>query len=140
MSNIKDFFAEVENIDDLKPIKKPIKVRTYAEQLEDIVLEKIKAKEAREYLQQHAEFSFDEEGWYWENFLELCDDLATDALDEYIEDQHLDLSDETYKEIIAVVRDRVSDIFATFEADYIREAMEDAKYKLDELRERNGQC
>lgn len=140
MSNIKDFLAESENIDDLKPVTKHIKARTYAEQLADIVFGMTDYGEAKRFIENGALYTADEEDWYIENFVGLCKSVATDNLDKYIEEQHLDLSDATYNEVIERAGDLLADELADFESDLIEEAKEDNKYRLDELRERNGEC
>ena len=140
MSRIKDLLAEAEGADDLKPVTKHIKVRTYAEQLADIVFKMTDYEETQRFIRNGALYSADEEDWYIENFVGLCKSVATDNLDKYIEDQHLDLSDATYNEVIERAGDLLADRLADFESDLIAEAKEDDKYKLDELRERNGEC
>ena len=57
-----------------------------------------------------------------------------------IEDQHLDLTDDEYFKIKDLAEAMLSDYYADYESQLCREAEEDDKYKLDELKERNGQC
>lgn len=138
MSRIKDLLAEEQNIDDLKrPLYQELGEQAY-----------VKAKNwdgVRSWFRGNAEYGAgtDDEGhteYYFENFLDLCDEAITDTLDQLIEDQHLDISDETYSRAIEYGRDWLADTLADFESECIQDYVSDQKYILDEVRERNGEC
>jgi hypothetical protein len=85
----------------------------------------------------------DEDGhteYYFENFEDLCEQACEGNLMDYIEDQHLDLTDEEYSKILYYARDWLADALSDFESECIQDMLVDEKYKLDELAERNGQC
>lgn len=138
MSRIKDLLAEEQNIDDLKrPLYQELGEQAY-----------VKAKNwdgVRGWFRSNAEYEAgeDDEGhteYYFENFLDLCDEACTQTLDQIIEDQHLDLDDTTYTMAIDYAKDWLADTLADFEAECIQDYASDQKYILDELKERNGEC
>lgn len=138
MSRIKDLLAEEQNIDDLK---RPL----YQELGEMIYAKTLHAKDLRRWLRARAEYEGgkDDEGhteWYFENFEELCEEAVTHMLDKLIEDEHLDISDETYSRAIEYARDWLADALSDFESECIQDYVMDRKYILDEVKERNGQC
>ena len=138
MSRIKDLLAEEQNIDDLK--------RPLYQELGEMIY--VKAKNwvgLRSWFRNNAEYDAgkDDEGhteWYFENFENLCEQAVTDTLDKLIEDEHLDISDETYSRAIEYGRDWLADTLADFESECVRDYVSDHKYILDEVRERNGRC
>ena len=138
MSRIKDWLAEEQNIDDLKP--------SMYQKLGEQAFVKAKNWEGiRDWFRGNAECGAgeDEEGhteYYFQNFLDLCEEAITDTLDQLIEDQHLDISDETYSRAIEYGRDWLADTLADFESECIQDYVSDQKYILDEVRERNGEC
>ena len=158
MSKIKDLLAEEQNIDDLKPIRsrqtttRYDKAFLYAMQEanikrigEMIYAKTLHAKDLRRWLRARAEYEGgkDDEGhteWYFENFEELCEEAVTHMLDKLIEEEHLDISDETYNRAIEYGRDWLADTLADFESECIRDYVSDQKYILDEVREKNGRC
>lgn len=157
MSKIKDLLAIKEGIDDLMPEPQKYDKAFYdAVRAETIkrIGEQIYAKtlhwgDLREWLRGNAEYTTEEEEndygkkatiWHFENFYDLCWEACEDTLNDYIEDQHLDLDDSEYHDIVEYARDWLADALADFEEECIQDAMMDDKYRLDELAERNGQC
>lgn len=138
MSKIKDLYAEVNDIDDLKqPLYQKLGEIIYAKTLH--------AKDLRHWLRVRAEYEGgkDDEGhteWYFENFENLCEEAVNYTLDKLIEEEHLDLNDEEYNQIIEYARDWLADALADFESECIQDYVMDRKYILDEVKERNGQC
>lgn len=138
MSKIKDLLAEEQNIDDLK--------RPLYQELGEMIYVKAKSWDGvRSWFRSNAEYDAgkDDEGhteWYFENFLDLCEQAVNGALDKLIEDEHLDISDETYNRAIEYGRDWLADALSDFESECIQDYVMDRKYILDEVKERNGQC
>lgn len=138
MSRIKDLLAEEQNIDDLK---RPL----YQKLGEMIYVKTLHAEDLRHWLRARAEYEGgkDDEGhteWYFENFEDLCEEAVNHMLDKLIEEEHLDISDETYNRAIEYARDWLADALADFESECIQDYVMDRKYILDEVKERNGQC
>ena len=138
MSRIKDLLAEEQNIDDLK--------RPLYQELGEMIYVKAKSWDGiRSWFRSNAEYGAgkDDEGhteWYFENFLDLCEQAVNGALDKLIEEEHLDISDETYNRAIEYGRDWLADTLADFESECIQDYVSDQKYILDEVKERNGEC
>ena len=138
MSRIKDLLAEEQNIDDLK--------RPLYQELGEMIYVKAKSWDGiRSWFRSNAEYDAgkDDEGhteWYFENFLDLCKQVVNGAMDNLIEEEHLDISDETYNRAIEYGRDWLADTLADFESECIQDYVSDRKYILDEVRERNGRC
>lgn len=138
MSRIKDLLAEEQNIDDLK--------RPLYQELGEMIYVKAKSWDGiRSWFRSNAEYDAgkDDEGhteWYFENFENLCEQAVNGALDNLIEEEHLDISDETYNRAIEYGRDWLADTLADFESECIQDYVSDQKYILDEVRERNGEC
>ena len=138
MSRIKDLLAEEQNIDDLK--------RPLYQELGEMIYVKAKNWDGlRSWFRSNAEYDAgkDDEGhteWYFENFEKLCEQVVNGALDKLIEEEHLDISDETYNRAIEYGRDWLADTLADFESECIQDYVSDQKYILDEVRERNGEC
>ena len=138
MSRIKDLLAEEQNIDDLK--------RPLYQELGEMIYVKAKSWDGiRSWFRSNAVYDAgkDDEGhteWYFENFTDLCKQVVNGALDNLIEEEHLDISDETYNRAIEYGRDWLADTLADFESECIRDYVSDQKYVLDEVRERNGRC
>ena len=125
MSRIKDLLAEEQNIDDLKrPLYQELGEQAY-----------VKAKNwdgVRDWFRSNAEFSAgtDDEGhteYYFENFFDLCEEAITETLDQLIEDQHLDISDETYSQAIDYGASWLADTLADFESECIQDYVSDIK-------------
>ena len=138
MSRIKDLLAEEQDIDDLKqPLYQKLGEMIY-----------VKAKNwdgIRSWFRNNAEYDADKDDdghteWYFENFEDLCEQVVNGALDNLIEEEHLDISDETYNRAIEYGRDWLADTLADFESECIQDYVSDQKYILDEVRERNGRC
>lgn len=164
MSKIKDLLAEEQNIDDLK--------QPLYQKLGEMIYVKAKSWDGlRSWFRSNAEYDAgkDDDGhteWYFENFEDLCKQAVNGALDNLIEEEHLDISDETYNRAIEYGGDWLADTLADFESEciqdieYARDWLADAlanaladfeseciqdyvmdrKYILDEVKERNGQC
>lgn len=138
MSRIKDLLAEEQNIDDLK--------RPLYQELGEMIYVKAKSWDGiRSWFRSNAEYGAgkDDEGhteYYFENFLDLCEQAVNGALDNLIEEEHLDISDETYNRAIEYGRDWLADTLADFESECIQDYVSDQKYILDEVKERNGEC
>lgn len=138
MSKIKDLLAEEQNIDDLK--------RPLYQELGEMIYVKAKSWDGlRSWFRSNAEYEAgkDDEGhteWYFENFEKLCEQAVANTLDKLIEEEHLDISDETYNRAIEYARDWLADALADFESECIQDYVTDRKYILDEVKERNGQC
>ena len=138
MSRIKDLLAEEQNIDDLK--------RPLYQELGEMIYVKAKSWDGiRSWFRNNAEYDAgkDDEGhteWYFENFEDLCKQVVNGALDNLIEEEHLDISDETYNRAIEYGRDWLADTLADFESECIQDYVSDQKYVLDEVKERNGEC
>lgn len=125
MSRIKDLLAEEQNIDDLKrPFYQELGERAY-----------VKAKNwenVRDWFRDNAEFcaGVDDEGhteYYFENFEELCEQAITDMVDAIIEENALDISDETYSQAIDYGRDWLADTLADFESECIQDYASEIK-------------
>lgn len=153
MSKIKDLLAIKEGIDDLMPEPHKYDKAFYdAVQQADIkrIGEQVYAKtlhmsNLRSWMRANAEYGtgLNDEGHeevYFENFEDLCEQACEGNLMDYIEDQHLDLTDKEYSDILYYARDWLADALSDFESECIQDAMMDDKYRLDELAERNGQC
>lgn len=135
MSKIKDLYAEVEGIDDLKPIYNREFFDSVQKSDEERAVEYIfkKGKEwngARRYFTEHAEFSLDynDEGLkelYFENFVELCDKAAMELTDGFIEEQHFDMDDSQYDRITNKVGDLLADYYADLEQEIINDELAD---------------
>ena len=138
MSRIKDLLAEEQNIDDLK--------RPSYQGLGEMIYVKAKNWDGlRSWFRNNAEYDAgkDDDGhteWYFENFLDLCKQAVNGAMDKLIEEEHLDISDETYNRAIEYARDWLADALADFESECVQDYVMDRKYILDEVKERNGQC
>ena len=125
MSRIKDLLAEEQSIDDLKrPLYQELGEQAY-----------VKAKNwdgVRDWFRSNAEYEagVDDEGhteYYFENFLDLCEEAITDMVDAIIEDQHLDISDETYSQAIDYGASWLADTLADFESECIQDYVSEIK-------------
>lgn len=135
MSKIKDLYAEVNDIDDLKPtynreffdhVQKSDEERA----IKQIVKKGTEWDGARRYFTEHAEFSLDynDEGLkelYFENFVELCDKAAMELTDGFIEEQHFDMDDAQYDRITNKVGDELANYFADLEQEIINDELAD---------------
>lgn len=128
MSRIKDYLAEVEDIDDLK---RPF----YMELGEKAYVRAKNWENVRDWFRSNAEYGAgeDDEGhteYYFENFEELCEQAITEMVDNIIEENALDISDETYSKAIDYGRDWLADTLADFESECIQDYVLDCKYPI----------
>lgn len=137
MSKIMDLYAEVNDIDDLKPVynreffdkvQKDDEEQAIKQMLDKA--RKQSKQEVEDWLYSRAEFNWgeDEEGHgylYFDNFEAVCEEAATGLMEAYIEDQHFDVSDKQYAHMIEVVRDNLADMWADIEWDCIKRAQLD---------------
>lgn len=152
MSKIKDLYAEQENIDDLKA---PTRFgKAFSEfitavdnkRIAETVLEWSKTPQVEDYIADHAYFGLgDDDGqpcMFLENFTTLCDEIALDTLDRLIEQEHYDLSDKEYAQIVEhasnLIADHYSDYESTLCADEMMDYNRDKKYFSNERKERDG--
>lgn len=127
MSKIKDLYAIENEIDDLMPVRKP--------SVETIVGAAVKqataySQDVYDELFENAQFTQgrDDEGHielYFENYIELCNDIADKAIDHIMEDWQLDLTHDEYRVVLQKVADIIADTYADYESDIIRQAKED---------------
>ena len=140
MSKIKDLYAEVNDIDDLKPVKSIYNKEFFDRVQKDDEERAIKQifdkgktfKGAHDWFYDKAEFGggYDDEGHYeiyFENFTELCDQAAMELTDAFIEEQHFDMDDDQYDRITNKVGDLLADYYADMESDIIAEYEDDKK-------------
>lgn len=131
MSKIKDLYAEVEGIDDLKPTYNReffdhVQKSDEARAIEQIFDKGKKWDGAYEWFEERAEFGcgYDDEGHkeiYFENFTELCDKAAMELTDGFIEEQHFDMDDAQYDRITNKVGDLLADYYADTESKIIEQ-------------------
>lgn len=137
MSKIKDLYAEVNDIDDLKP--------TYNREFFDHVQKSDEERMRKQLLERAGKFvglddwlyeradwrvDYDEEGhmsWDIDNFDHLADTAATDLVDFYIEDQHFDMSDELYTKTIDWLGDQLIEMWQEKKQSLIERKIEDDK-------------
>lgn len=144
MSRIKDLYAIEEGIDDLIPETK-VDIDHIVTIVKDWAMSDPKSED---FIADNAQFELSDDGgqpcMVMANFSQLCDQLAQDKLDELIEQEHIDMTDKQYAEVIDKASMEIMGFYAGYSdnlcndefADYTR----DKKYFMDELRERNGQC
>lgn len=152
MSKIKDLLAEEENIDDLKAPTSFGKAfgefiaKADNKRIAETVLEWSKAPLVEEYIADNAVFGLgDDDGqpcMFLENFTTLCDEIATDMLESLIKQEHLDLSDLEYAEIVEQAASLIADFYSDYEdalcADRLMDYNRDRKYFSNERKERDG--
>ena len=127
MSKVKDLLAEVEGIDDLMPPRKP-DLKQEAERVALNVDYNWAMDEFRKKIE--LSYGYDDEGHeevYFENFIDICKDIAECTLDSYIENNHLDLTDEEYKEVRTRATDIIANNYADEEERIKEETLEDIK-------------
>lgn len=117
MSKIKDLYAKVNDIDDLKP------TRT----LSDVVFKRAQKMYDEDIFWNEIEIEPDSYGkdFRFKTYKELCKTLAEDALDKEIVENHLDINDSVYFRTIEVVRARIEGWLSEFEQDALRRVRED---------------
>ena len=151
MSKIKDLFAEEENIDDLKvPVRygKDFYDSVQASDLErfyNAVLKRLKESWVEDELRNLlvvGEGGTDE-GYsepYFDNYTYIIKAAVDEAIDELIENEHYDLSDSDYKKIYPKLVEETADYWYAFSTEHCKNLLNDDKFKLTELKERNGEC
>ena len=145
MSRIKDLLAEEEDIEDLKPIKRPS-----LEWVVDTVVNWSIMPSSEDYIADNAEFgivSDDDDGHpvvVMENFIELCDDLAMEYLNRFIEREHIDISDDDYAKALDKASARIAVFYSDYEdslcADELSDYNRDKQTLNEEYKERHGRC
>ena len=131
MSKIMDLVAEVEGIDDLKPVYNreffdSVQKSDEARAVEQIFDKGKKWDGARRYFTERAEFAYTDEGELcFDNFTELCAAAAEELVNDYIEEQHFDMNDEQYSRIIDKVGDLLADHYADLESELIDDELAD---------------
>lgn len=131
MSRIKDYLAEVENIEDLK--------RPFYMDLGERAYDKAKNREdLRAEFRNRAEFDVNEDEdeygrkpirptIYFENFMDICRDVIEEELMGIIEDNALDIDDTTYYKAIDYGADWLADTLADFEEECIQDFRDEMK-------------
>lgn len=151
MSRIKDLLAEEENIDDLKvPVHFgkdlfAIVSESDAKRITAMLCEACKGKWVKDVISHDAQYGFgtDEEGHtecYIENYLAIIGDIVEEKFDDLIAEQHLDLMDCEYNAIKDAAVSVIADFYADYESECCQNLLNDDKFKLTELKERNGEC
>lgn len=133
MSKIMDLYAIENGIDDLIPPRKPD-----LKQVAERVARQVNYEWAMAEYREKAEFEegYDDEGHkrlYFENFIDISNDIARDVLDAEIEREHVDLTDEEYREVRARAADIIADNFADKEEEIIEEEMERNKEAYEDF-------
>ena len=119
MSRIKDLLAEEQGIDDLK--------RPFFQELGERAF--VRAKNwggVRDWFRENAQYGagYDDEGhteYYFENFDELCEEAITEMVEKIIEENALDVSDDTYSDAIEYGKDWLADTLADFESECVQD-------------------
>jgi len=93
---------------------------------------------AMEEYRTKSEFSeeYDDEGHkrlYFENFIDISNEIAECVLDAVIENDHIDLTDEEYREVKARAADIIANNFADEEGEIIKEEMERHKEAYEDF-------
>ena len=154
MSRIKDLLAEEENIDDLKAPTSFGKAfgefvtKADNKRIAGTVLAWAKSPQTEDYIADNAEFGLgDDDGhpcMFMENFTTMCDNIAQGTLDRLIEQEHLDLSDKEYADIIEHASNLIADYYADYEdalcSDELADYNRDSKHLLEEIKEAHGEC
>lgn len=151
MSKIKDLYAIENGIDDLMPVDDPkttaiARLHVISRVVEDVkknITDHINDVKAQLLYYSEIETGTDDEGhveYYFDNYYSLCHEEVIDYVDYYIEQNHLDINEMEYEDTVNVVSDWLADFLADYESEVINDYIEDNKTKLDELRERNGEC
>lgn len=152
MSKIKDLYAEQENIDDLKAPTSFGKAfgdfitAVDNKRIAETVLEWAKTPQVEDYIADNAHFELgDDDGqpcMFLGNFTTLCDEIAVDTLDRLIEQEHYDLSDLEYAQIIEQAASLIADFYSDYEdalcADRLMDYNRDRKYFSNERKEKDG--
>ena len=151
MSRIKILLAEEENIDDLKvPVRfgkdfVTIVNESDAKRIVAMLCEACKGKWVKGVIANDAEYGFgtDNEGYpecYMMNYLAIIDSIVTEKFDDIIAEQHLDLMDSEYNAIKDEAISVIADFYDDYEGECCQILLNDDKFTLTELKERNGEC
>lgn len=127
MSKIMDLYAIENGIEDLIPPRKP-DLKQEAERVALNVDYNWAIDEFRKNIE--LSYGYDDEGHpevYFENFIDICNDIAECTLDSYIENNHLDLTDDEYNEVRARAADIIANNYADEEEDIKKDTLEDIK-------------
>lgn len=132
MSRIKDLYAIVEGIDDLMPCEEDIETYRWM-RVDDLSLKAFKLfdkKDARAYILKNIELEddYDEYGRHClclANLFDLCRDIADCIMEEYTEQECLDLDDKTYEATVARLAALVESEFD--DDDILGECIDDAR-------------
>lgn len=118
MSRIKDLLAEEQGIDDLKrPFFQVLGEKAY-----------VRAKNwvgVRDWFRENAQYSagLDDMGhteYYFENFDQLCEEAITEMVEKIVEENALDISDDTYSDAIDYGTKWLADTLSEFEAECVQ--------------------
>lgn len=145
MSKIMDLYAEVNDIDDLKPVKSVYNKEFFdkvqamdEERMRKHLMERAtKFIGVDDWLYERADWGvdYDEDGhmhWDIDNLDHLADVAATDLVDSYIEDQHFDMSDELYTKTIDWLGDALIEMWQEKKQVLIKRKIEDDKEMWNE--------
>lgn len=136
MSRIKDLYAIEEGIDDLIPETK-VDIKHIVTIVKDWTTSDPKSED---FIADNAQFEVgDDDGqpcMFLENFTQLCDQLAQDKLDALIEQEHIDMTDKQYTEVIDKASAEIADAYSDYEdslcGDALKDYYMDKKYFLDD--------
>lgn len=136
MSMIKDLYAIAEGIDDLVP-DNANHLGVATSEIARRIFAGISDETVHNYLCAYAEYDddCDEQGRHamsFANYDELCGELAEEATLDYVEQEHLDITDETCNKIIA----ELSELIALSHTSVLCECVADA---VDNAREMKWQ-
>lgn len=137
MSKIKDLYAETEGIDDLMP------PQSEKDRLKKILLAQAKRFMGLEdWLYARAEWGigYDDNLHYYfyvKNMEQMADTAATDLVEGYIEDEHYDMSDELYSELIDWLGDELIKDWEPVERTLVNRKVEDDKESWERYKEYN---
>lgn len=126
MSKIKDLLAEEEGIDDLIPPKESVKNKLLSD-MEHVIGDN--SKDIVRELYEYAEFDYDEDELGHQsliitNFDRMCDDIAEGYLEDYVYQQHVDISDDDYNWVLEQLKECVAESFDCYYNEIIKEAEE----------------
>lgn len=119
MSRIKDLLAEEQGIDDLR--------RPLFQELGEQAFVRAKNWDGwRDWFIENAQYGagVDDMGhteYYFENFTQLCEEAITEMVEKIIEENALDISDDTYSDAIEYGRDWLADTLADFESECVQD-------------------
>lgn len=139
MSKIKDLLAIEQGIEDLMPTPKPT-----VSQAADAAFAMVQPKAKRELKERATlEVSDDELGHVYYgvgNFYTICDDLAEDAGELYIESEMVDFTDKEYRELVDTVSRYLQDWLMDYASDVAADLADGANEYYKTYNERNGIC